>query len=379
MDRVDRIALGWVGASLPVRLILAGSTDLSPDEAYYVSVGRLGLRFDDHPPLVTWLASAFTWLPAPLELGVRLPSLLLGTVLGCLAVTWVRDRGGDGTAQRWAAILSCWYALPMAGGFLMTPDMPMLVCTALLLWWIERFEGSPALRFVVPFAATCLGMLAKVSMLVPAVIAIATTRRHAERVAVAAGIACALPPCWRSLMFQVEHVFADASGGESVIGLAGAAIGAAAAQLGLWGPVLVLGARGAMTRAPDRYLVLSLAGLVIVSALVRGVPPEPNWFAPAALVLIASAALAMSRAARWSRITAIVVGPVIALVFASHVVCPWMPISTRLDPSARLHGWRTDWPPEGAPGVGGYGPAAEACVYRDECDKIIQKQYFRPQ
>lgn len=372
MGSLDRPAVGLVLAALPLRALLALSTDLSPDEAYYLAAARLDLQLADHPPLTGWLLAATDTLTSlPLELRTRLPALVLGTVFGLLVLDLVRGRGGSGESQRWAALFSAWYVLPVAGGFVTTPDAVLLCSTVALLRLTDVTPRSLPLHAALVGSLCFVGMLAKVVMLALVIPLVLLGNRKLDRAAAAAGVVVALPYALPSLLFQLDHAFVDR---QQVIGGVAAVVGALAAQLALWGPaVLLFGWRRSADHRLDRPLILVLAGLVILSAALRGVAPEPNWFAPAAATLAAGASHAMPRAPTWARITAVILGPVAVLVLASHVIHPWIPVARHLDPSARLHGWSRGEPPTEAPGVGPYGPAAEACVYRDECEKMLDK------
>ncbi|PIE06282.1 MAG: hypothetical protein CSA75_00340 [Sorangium cellulosum] len=387
VTRIDRGALGLVVAALPFRLLLALGTDLSPDEAYYLSVQRHALPFYDHPPLTPWLAGLLDNLPIPLELRVRAPALLLGTMAGLMILIWVKQQGGDRHAQRWAALLGSWLALPLAAGFLMTPDVPMLTATlslALLHTRIRSMDESAYidLKRCVWITVVCwVGMLAKVSMLLPVICFVAASKKRAclsASVAAMVGVVIALPLCWNSLFFQLDHAFAPNPNHGALLASLGAVTAAFGAQLALWGPSLVIGFKRAMKPSFERNLIVAMTALVALSALIRAIAPEPNWYAPAAIAFIAGASHTMHIATRWRRITTVLVGPVLALAFATHVLVPWMPLPIHVDPSARLHGWSEETfsvhAPQNAPGVGKYGTASEACIYHSKCKKIYKIQ-----
>ncbi len=364
---LDRWALATVLAAIPLRVALATRTCLSPDEAYYLAARRLQKAIPDHPPLTTWLAALADNLVAlPVELRVRLPALVLGTALSTLLVCLLRLRGGDPLAQRWAALLGSWLPLPLAGGFLLTPDTPLLLAFVALLL-IQEGVATP--RWKAPaIAITCaFGLSAKVTMLVPALVLFAVASPPTHRAAVVLGVLAALPLAWPSLRFQSHHAFLDHA---MTVGRVNAVAAAIGAQLALWGPTLWLGAREAWGRALDRWVLLVMVALMILSAVLRGVPPEPNWFAAGAVLCVVGTAQHLSRASAWVRVAVVLLGPVPAMLFASHVITPWLPIPAHVDPSARLHGWRDGKGPTQAPGVGPYGVAAEACVYQGDCSKI---------
>jgi Dolichyl-phosphate-mannose-protein mannosyltransferase len=367
----DRRALGLVLAALPLRLLLALATDLSPDEAYYVAASRLRLTIADHPPLTPWLAGITEWTSIPLELRVRWPALVVGTLFGLLCVELVRRRGGDASSQRWCAVFTAWLALPLAGGFLLTPDVVSLTF-ALALALVLEVDHERRVLQVIGIALLCFGgMVTKVSMLIPATAVILSSKRWSERLSAFGGVLAALPLAAPSIAFQWNHAFVDRS---AAVGAPAAVAAAVGAQLMLWGPaVFWFGWRRAMDHRFDRIIVGLMTVSVIASAALRGVPPEPNWFALGAVMLAVGASHAMHPAPTWLRITTVILGPVLALLFASHVIHPWLPLPANVDPSARLHGWSTGQGPEQAPGIGPYGPSAEACIYQGKCEQITLK------
>jgi Dolichyl-phosphate-mannose-protein mannosyltransferase len=375
-----------VAAAVPLHAALALGTDLSPDEAYYLCAARRGglvPSLVDHPPLLPWLLRLGDHLGGPVELRMRLWAILFSAATGLAIVALARRFG----ARRWGLIVAAWVGswalLPTAGGFVTTPDGAALLAVAVALLAAGRPRGWPLAA-----AALFAGALAKVVVLpIALILALAELRagegeggRRAARAraaALLAGPALALPLLVPSLRFQLHHAFTQrAEGGWSPALAIGALLAAVTAQALLWSPpVLWLGGR-ALPRVPlgPRAIVLGLTGLVAASALARGVPPEPNWWAPAALVVVAAAAVgadALSARARRGLVLAVVAPTLIA---AAHTMRPFLPLAEARDPTARLHGWSRGLAPIHAPGVGLYGPAAERCIYQGECIEIVN--YF---
>ncbi len=370
MPRADRLAITIALCALPMRLGLAACTQLSPDEAYYVCAARLGATIPDHPPLIVWLLRASLALPSaiPIELRVRLWPLLIGTAIPLILIRLVACNS-EPPAQRWTAVLASWLPLPLAGGFLATPDALAALAVAILMLG-EQLPRSLRAN-VLASAATLVGSLGK-GIVVPAaaVFGATTTQGPWRRVSIALGLAAAIPLSMRPLVFQLEHVYRPPHW--TLLGAALALTAAAVGQLALWNPITVaIGCRPRWMPAPtDRGLIVVLSALFFASALARATPPEPNWLAPAALALLPAAARGLSCAHRAARVACVALGPGLTLVMASHVLVPWMPLRWEVDPSARLHGWSGPDAPLRAVGVGGYGAAAEKCVYRRDCDEI---------
>jgi 4-amino-4-deoxy-L-arabinose transferase-like glycosyltransferase len=373
-----------VAAALPLHVVLALGTELSPDEAYYLCAARRGGMVPDlvdHPPLLPWLLRLGDALGGPIELRVRLWAILFSGATGLAVVALARQLGARREGVLIAAWIGSWALLPTAGGFITTPDGAALLAVAVALLAVGRPRG-----LVVAAAALFVGALAKVVVLPIALVLAAAElradvgdrrRAFARAAALLLGPALALPLLGPSLRFQLHHAFTQTATTGWSLGLAlGAPLAAVSAQALLWSPpVLWLGGR-ALPRVPlgPRAVAIAMTALVLISAVARGVPPEPNWWAPAALVLVAAAAIgadALTPRARRGVVLAVVLP---TLVAAAHTVWPFLPLRESADPTARLHGWRVGVEPIHAPGVGAYGPAAERCIYRSDCDEI--ERYF---
>lgn len=379
VEPTPRAARAIVIAALPVHLALALVTDLSPDEAYYLAAARRpGAVPDlvDHPPLVPWLlrlTDRFAW--APVELRVRIWAALFALATGLACVELARRRGAGRAGCIAAAWIGSWALLPTAGGFVTTPDGAALAAIAAAL--LLAGAATPAASLAAG-AALFAGALSKVVAL-PVALAIAVTARPRSRARAAIALVplLALPLLLPSLRFQLRHAYGGGGGAWSALGAAGAVAAAALAQALLWSPPVVwLGVR-ALPGLPlqERAVFWTLTALVLASAAVRGVPPEPNWWAPAALAVVvafARAAGELTPRARRAILASVVLPTALA---ASHTVRPFLPLPARADPTARLHGWSNgDRAPIDAAGVGPYGPAAERCVYRADC--VEMNKYF---
>lgn len=372
-------------SALPLRVALALGTDLSPDEAYYlVAARREGLvpPLVDHPPLIPWLLRLTDRLAAfPVELRVRAIALVLSTALAFATVALARQRGADAKGQALTAWLATYTLLPTTGGFVTTPDAPALLALMLVLAWAEPVKDEPspsgigrALQATLVGIVIALGALSKVVVLplVGIVALVAIRRTTLERLLLLVPLAASAPLFATSLRFQLHHAYGQSAPTWTLGGALSALSAAAFAQAFLWTPwVLVVGVRR-LSRAPrsDQAVVLGMTTLLVVSALSRAVPPEPNWFAPAALVLVVSASRAAQDLAPRAFLTIISIIAVPTAVAAAHTLWPFLPLPERRDPTARLHGWSTGHAPTNAPGTGPYGPAAEACVYENTCSKI---------
>jgi hypothetical protein len=379
-----------LAGAFALHVLLAAGTDLSPDEAYYLCAARLeGDGFlpplVDHPPLLPWLLQLSDKLSAlPVELRVRLWPIGLSLALGLACVELARRRGAESDGCVLAAWLGTFAILPMTAGFVATPDGPSILAVAAALLWAGSssrgdVDGSPPIIATAAAALALLaGALAKVVVLpIAVVIALAARDKPAAlRVLLLVPLALAAPLFLPSLRFQLAHAYASGAGAIRPMSSLSALAEAALVQALLWSPlVLARGLRAVRSMpAADRAVLGLMTALVAISALARGVPPEANWWAPGAFILVVAAACSPARLTRRARIALLATVLVPTGIAVLHTLRPFLPLPPQADPTARLHGWSRGVEPVGAAGVGVYGPAAERCVYAGSCDEIIN--YF---
>ena len=216
--------------------------------------------------------------------------------------------------------------------------------------------------------------------MIPLALVIAATARRssiAARAAILLPIGLAAPLFLPSLRFQLGHAFvAPPEAPWTALGALGSVVAAVFAQALLWSPWVLWRGGRALHRMPlpDRAAVGLLTALCVASALVRGLPPEPNWWAAAAIVVVVAASVGAPDLAPRRRIAMLATAILPGLVAGAHTLHPFLPLPQRADPTARLHGWSSGPEPLEAPGIGPYGPAAERCVYRHQCEDI--DKYF---
>ncbi len=146
----------WLGlATLTVvRLVVAGTTELSPDEAYYWVWSRaLALGYLDHPPMVALWIRAGTALAGQGAFGVR----LLGPLSAALGSVLLARAGNDLFPERrpgiMAAALLNATLLMGAGAVTMTPDTPLLFFWTAALWTLARLLRTGDGRWWLMFGA----------------------------------------------------------------------------------------------------------------------------------------------------------------------------------------------------------------------------------
>jgi len=352
-----------------LRMVIAASTGLTDDEAYYRLWG-LGpaLSYLDHPPMAGWMIWLGQQIAGDSALGVRLAAVLaplLGTLL-----TW-RTAGvlfGPVVAER-----AAWFglAIPLlaVGGVVMTPDTPSVLFWGLTSWATAELwrSGRPNWWLLVGLFAG-LGLMSKYTNLFAGagiglwLFGSGQLGRQLRSWQLWAGgaiaLACTTPVVawnwahhWASFGKQFGRV---ASGHEltlryfgefagSLVGLLSPAI-AVLAGIGIW--------RAATAAYRDRRsaellllaAVLPLGLYLSVHSLHDRIPP--NWPAPIYPALGLLAALGVGQLpASWGRHgvrlrrLALPLGLVTIAAIYGHVVHPLLHLPGEQDPTAQMHGW----------------------------------------
>jgi 4-amino-4-deoxy-L-arabinose transferase-like glycosyltransferase len=122
-----------------LRLALAASMPLAPDEAYYWIWSRaLAPGYFDHPPMVALWIRAGTWLVGDSALGIRCLGPL-STALGSVLLWDAAERLLPGrSAGVVAASMLNATLLVGAGAVITTPDSPLLLFWILAMWAMAR-------------------------------------------------------------------------------------------------------------------------------------------------------------------------------------------------------------------------------------------------
>lgn len=314
------------------RLWLSGQVELSEDEAYYwVWSLHPALGYLDHPPGIAALIGLGTIVFGDTEVGVRLLSVLLGTVTVGLGLSLV-DRHRSTLAM---ALLSM--PLLSLGGLLATPDVPLVACWALGLW------AAAKERWWLLGLAAGLAMLSKYTglLLLPLVLAArpADLKTRGPWLAAALALLVYLPNAlWNlahdglSWRFQLDHVAEGGSGLELLL-----------AQVGLAGPLLFVGlvlgwTVGLKGDRVARLCWTTSLPLLLLAVLSGG---EANWAAPA--LFSATVGLARSAATRPRFARVMAAGAGVNLLLSGALLLQLLhPIADLpIDPRDRLSGGRT--------------------------------------
>jgi len=213
--RAFRLALA---GTLLVKLLLAAAIPLTGDEAYFFLWGRYpALGFYDHPPMVGWLLTAQLHLFGHSVLSLRLPAVLLSTLLGWLVYRVLRERVGEERAAL-GGILFLLAPVSWVDVFT-TTDTPLILFTVLSGLMLQRAFASERWRdFILAGALLGLAMLSKYFAALAGftyLLYVLATRRRARAFGqLAVVFAAALPfvavnvywnyyHCWDNVLFNV--------------------------------------------------------------------------------------------------------------------------------------------------------------------------------
>lgn len=356
--------LAALAALTLLRLLVAGLTPLSPDEAYYWVWSRaLAPGYLDHPPMVALWIAAGTGSAGEGALGVRLLGPL-SAAAGSLLLAHAAEGlfPGRGAGVRAAVLLNATLLLGV-GAVTMTPDTPLLLFWTAALWALVRLlRTGRGVWWLAVGAAAGGALLSKyTAVLLGAGILmwlawVPPLRRWLRDPWLYAGGAVAVSLFAPVVAWNAGHGWAsfakqggragDWDPAEALRHLSELLGG----QIGLATPLvfalLVAGSWAAARRLPARDPAWGLlAALVLPGAAVfvqhaLGDRVQGNW--PAVLYPAAAAAAGALDGRAWRRLwrPAAALGLALTgLVYVQAVAAP-LPLPRRLDPTlARLAGW----------------------------------------
>lgn len=290
------------------RLDLASHLQLHPDEAYYWLWSRqLDVSYFDHPPMVAYFIR-LTTLASDSELWVRLSGVLVSLLLSALTWRLALRLFRSVLVAAGSLILFNAYPLSTLGLVVITPDVPLLLFTALCVYQLAQLVQTGAPRHWYALGL-CLGLalLSKYTavLLVPGVLLyllFSDERRWLRTwhpyLALLLSLACFAPVAywnsrhdWVSFEFQLHNGL----GGETAsLGLLAVYL---AGQMLLAGPLAwLLGVYGALRAAARRDKPALLLACTSVPVIVffgltsYRTLAGPNWpmFAYFGLGILAS-------------------------------------------------------------------------------------------
>jgi len=355
----------WVWAALlgltALRLVVAGYTPISPDEAYYWVWSRaLAPGYLDHPPMVALWTRAGTLLLGHSPIGIRLLAPL-SALLGSACLIDAARRLGAGRGYVAVLLLNA-TLLFGAGGILMTPDTPLMLFWIMTLWAMARVvSGGSGWWWLAVGVAAGLALDSKyTAALLPVgiglwLLLLPAGRRWLRDPRPWLGLAIALVLFLPVMLWNADHHWVSflKQGGRTsawhparALQFLGELIGG---QLGLASPVifvlcvagLVAVSRTTWTRRDPAAGLLVALGVVPALLFLQhalGDRVQGNWpgiLYPAAV--IAAAMLPLTR--RWLR-PALWVGFVMTLLVYLQALASPIPLGGVSDPTIRvLGGW----------------------------------------
>jgi 4-amino-4-deoxy-L-arabinose transferase-like glycosyltransferase len=347
--------------ALAIKTIFLPLLPITPDEAYYFAWSRhLALSYFDHPPFITWIMAAGQpfWKTA---LSIRWPGVIL-THLGYIPWIFVlRKLGFSERAQIYWMLALLLGPLTGLGGFVITPDVPLIFFWSLGVWallWV--FEKPSIGRWCLLGFIVGLGFLSKYVMIlfVPAMLIWMywdkkTSEFKKPGIWLAGFVALlTFSPVliWNyqndfaSFLFQARHGLA---GPEIKPGMA---LEYLATQFGLLNPFFVLVAYSAMQKRwkeQKLLFVFSLVPLVFFFLTSFRARVEANWPVcayPSVIAFFATIFDHPQERARWTRW--IQLGMALASIFCvlilTHAIHPWLPIRKDKDHTEILREWVPD-------------------------------------
>jgi len=165
--KLARGAAITVAALVLLRLVAAAFTPLTFDEAYYWTWSKhLAGGYYDHPPMVAMVIRLGTMIAGDTPLGVRVASILLALPMSWAVYRTARILFDDIRIAASAAILLNATLMALVGTTIVTPDAPLLVASAFVLYFLAKVmeTGRGAWWLAVGVAVGC-GLLSKYTAL----------------------------------------------------------------------------------------------------------------------------------------------------------------------------------------------------------------------
>lgn len=353
--------------------------DLAGDESYYWEWGRRpDWGYFSKPPMIGWLMGVVGLITHHAEWGIRLASLLCGTAsLGLLYA--LAKRMFDQQTALLTVFLAAFTPANIALNIFFTIDAPLVLCWtgALLAFWRAMETPAKTSHWVWLTLALGLGNLSKQMMLVFPLLMLLLVwwsaaarpmmRRSGFWISIGVSLLFVLPVLWWNeqhdwITFQhTSHHFdtkADATLLERIMVFLTFPLSQAAMLTPLtWFFLMIIGFGGLWKwrklELRSQFLIMfSAPVLMVFSVLALRQSINPNWpavFYLSGVVLVAAALqgtwLPVWPQMNWQRW----LKPTIIVVFVMTVLAYIAPITMgvfglaghpRLDPFARIRGWR---------------------------------------
>ena len=361
-----------VAATL-VRLFVAATTPLFPDETYYWEFSRrLAAGYFDHPPVIAWLVKAGTLVFGDTSLGVRFGAVLAGGSAALLTAAAAKRLRGPRGGLIAAAVFA---VMPLSTGLtLATPDAPLLCFVAATLYALVRVFTAPsrtresltwwciagtALGFAVAskYTGALIGFTVFAGMLAIPELRV-RLREPGPYIATAIALVVFSPVIlwnathdWASFAFQLGHGLAPVGGSaiERELELFGGQAALVSPILFVLGAIACFKALGSSSltnpqpRSPVTGRLLATVAILVFAVFMYSATKrrvEANWPALAyvAGVVVFATHIGSRRWGRWSRAALTVAGFITGATYLNSFV-PLLPVPARADPTARSAGW----------------------------------------
>jgi 4-amino-4-deoxy-L-arabinose transferase-like glycosyltransferase len=367
IDTSDRVLIAVALALFALRLVIAGNTGLVDDEAYY-RIWSLApaLSYFDHPPMVAWIIAAGRAIAGDTVIGVRLlapASLLLGAVLLWRTASLLY---GTGTARR-----AVWLMLAMpllaVGGIIVTPDVPSVLFSGMVLWGLAELDRSQNANWWLAIGLLAgLGLLSKYTNLflgatiVIWLFAVPANSRWLRTPQPWIGALLAVSLASPVVIWNAEHgwaSFAKQFGRVTHSGSAGSAymFEMAGTFLGLASPLIAILAIAGLAQITRRAFASRKSADVLLTASVLPMllyfiahalhdRVQGNWLAPLYPPLAICAAVGLDAIVPERRrqavfVIAIVLGFLVTVVIYAHALSPIQAVAVHKDPTEQMRGW----------------------------------------
>jgi hypothetical protein len=356
-----------------IRMFFIGRMELAPDEAYYWYWSKyLDWSYFDHPPMVAYIMSLFTFLGGNNEFFVRLGGLLCTAISQVFIFLTARSLFPSLRQMTWDLLLISNITLLFSTACIVqTPDTPLM-----LFWSIALYCGARIIQHQAPRwwylwgIALGLGLLSKYTMIliVPCQFAFILLDHDQRRwllrkepyLALLLGLLVFSPVIywnaqhdWLSFAFQLHHGFDPRTYSRSAKLLT-----YLGGQAGVITPLIffafvfysIKAFKVYRQRTTPQYLYLMMLSWPIIFffgvSSFRGKVAAANWPAPAyiaGLILMYGIYHEHYITKRFHKVfiaSAMVLAITLNIILHVHLLHPILPLSPDQDTTVQFHGWQ---------------------------------------
>jgi 4-amino-4-deoxy-L-arabinose transferase-like glycosyltransferase len=347
-----------------IRLLAAPFFGLGVDEAHYFLYGlHLDWSYVDHPPLVGWIHALFYHLFGTSEFLVRLPAIILSSLVSYLAYLFTMEFSRSEKISLLAVLAINSSFLLNGLGLMLLPDSVLLPLVLLLIFVVKKTEERQQPKYFI-YLGLILGLagLAKYTAapLVPAVLIYFIIKKRYDLIFskhMFAGALIAillvspvfywnLENDWISFRYQGGHLL-----GSSSINL-GSFLTSLAAQAGFYSPFLfgvaLYGFYKSFRRKNDFFLLsLLLGGILLGFCLYLSFYDVtlPHWASAFYLLFIPIGvyflSLGQGKVKRYIRNLSIGISLIITLALYAELAGKWFSFPDFRSPFRDIYGWPT--------------------------------------